>query len=213
VTGIGRNRPLTRLAAMPRMKRLSALFALAALVAAISGCGSDDVSGTIPQDDAQQLIADLNAVEAAAASQNCATAEARAQEFVEHVNELPAPSGEALKATLREAGGNLEQLVREPCASGATGLTGEQPTSKPTTSEEATQTTTATSATTTTSTPTDEETPPAGPSGEGNGNGGENGGGPPSHAGPPGGPPGQDGSNGGGAGGSTGGTGGTGTGD
>jgi hypothetical protein len=159
------------------MTRLAALLALAASVAALGGCGSSDVEGTIPASDAAQLNADLDAVEAASASQDCEAAAARVQEFVTHVNALPATAGTTLKETLRDAAGNLEQQVRQPCASGATGTSGAQPTTPERQPRHRTEDTTTTEPTTTeTTTTSPEPEPPPPPEGNnGNHNGAGNG--------------------------------------
>jgi hypothetical protein len=185
-------------------KRLAAVIAIAVIGAATAGCGSNDIDGTIPQEDADQLISDLDAIESASASNDCASAEARAQDFKEHVDALPATSGVALKEALRGAGDNLEQLVRDPCASGATGESGQEPSDsqsgtsppEPTTTEPTT-----TTAPTTTTSPSRTQPPPP-PSG---GQGGDDGP-PPSGGGSQGGGD-QSGGSSGGTGGGTGGTG------
>src|SRR5436190_3007686 len=101
---------------MPGTNRLPALLALVATVAAVSGCGSNDISGEIPPDQASQLSGSLGAVENAIASGDCATASDEASAFVSGVNELPAtPTGAELKDALRKAGENLERLVSVQC--------------------------------------------------------------------------------------------------
>jgi hypothetical protein len=189
---------ITRLAAMPGTNRLPPLLALLFVLAALSGCGSDEIGGEIPQANAEELNASLEAVRAAVETSppQCTTAESNADQFVDEVNGLPADAGTELKTALRDAGENLRVLVDEQCAStGTTGPSGREPTSSSTTSSHTTTTSSTTDTTTTSST---EETQPPG-----NGNrGGSNGGGPPG-----GGPPGGGGTDGG-----TGGTGG-GTGD
>ena len=171
------------------------MLALVATVALLSGCGSDENSGQIPQANADQLNAALDAVSAAVETNPpaCDTATSQASAFVDQVNQLPVTAGTDLKEALRGAGENLKQLVNEQCAStGATGPSApERPTTSsttPTTSSTTDTTSSTTTTDTTSSTTTTEEPPP-----RGNGNGG----------GPPGG---------GGTGGGTGGTGG-GTGD
>lgn len=200
---------ITRLAAMPGKKRLAGLLAAAAVAVAISACGSSDPK-TIPPEDAAKLTSALTAVETAVNNRDCAEAQARAQDFVQAVNELPDTVGTEDKDTLREAGENLEQLAADPSQckqeqvntgpSGDTGVEPTTPTTTPTTTVPETTETTTTSSTTTT---THDETPPPDNSG-----GGDTGGGPPADTG--GGPPPSGG--GGDTGGGSGGTGGTGTG-
>jgi hypothetical protein len=180
---------------MPGTNRLPPLLALLFVLAALSGCGSDEISGEIPPDNAPELNAALDAVRTATESSppDCEGAALGAKQFVDAVNALPADPAAELKAELQDAGENLRALVDQQCAATEpTGPSGTQPqeTSSTTTSttDETTSTTDETSTTTDeTSTTTDEQPPP------GNGNGG----------GPPGG---------GGTDGGTGGTGG-GTGD
>jgi hypothetical protein len=177
-----------RLAAMPGIKRLTPLLALLAVLATLSGCGSDELSGEIPQENADALISALREVNGAIALDDCDGASSAAQDFGEFVDQLPATAGAELKTALREAGDNLEGLVSQECAStGSTSTTSTQPTTEPTTSSTTEETEPTTTDETTTTTTTTEETTPD-----------EDGSGPPGN-GPPGGdgPPGQDGGTGG----------------
>jgi hypothetical protein len=197
---------ITRLAAMPGQKRLAGVLAVAAVAVAISACGSGDPK-TIPPDDAAKLTSALTAVETAINDRHCAEAQARAQDFVQAVNELPDTVGTEDKDTLREAGENLEELAADknqckpPPPTGTSDLSSTTSSTtttepEPTTTETSTTSSTTTSSTTTT---TSSEPPP------------DDSGGPPSDTG--GGPPsdtGGGGDTGGGSGGTgTGGTGGT----
>jgi hypothetical protein len=158
------------------------LLALVAAVALLSGCGSDEISGQIPPDNAARLNAALDAVSAAVETNPpaCDTATSQASAFVDQVNELPVTAGTDLKEALRGAGENLEQLVNDQCAS--TGTTGpsapERPTTSsttPTTSSTTESTTSTTTTDTTTSTTSTTKEPP--PRGNGNGGGPPGGGG------------------------------------
>ena len=158
---------------MPGTNRLPALLALVAAVAALSGCGSGDINGQIPQTDADELNAALSGVQAAVQSTppDCATAASDANQFVTAVNALPESAGKDLKEALRDAGGNLEQLVNEQCApTGVTQPTQTQSThsssSTPSTTTSSSTTSDTTSTTSTTSTSSTETTT------HGNGNGG-----------------------------------------
>jgi hypothetical protein len=150
-------RPITRLAAMPGTKRTGALLALAAAIAAVSGCGSNEIGGQIPQTNADELNAALSGVQTAVQSTppDCATAASDADQFVRAVNDLPESAGKDLKDALRDAGGNLEQLVSKQCTAPQTTTTTQtQPTKSSSTTSSSTTSSTSTSSTTTTSTST-----------------------------------------------------------
>jgi hypothetical protein len=172
-----RNR-LTRLAAMPGTNRIPPLLALVAAVAALSGCGSgDDINGQIPATNADQMKVSLDAVRAAVQADppDCETAASQADQFVATVNELPASAGTDLKTALRDAGGNLQQLVDDQCPpTGPTGPSGAQPPASSSTPSTTDSTTSSTTDTTTTSTTSTTETKPQGNGNQG-GNGGEGG--------------------------------------
>lgn len=169
---------------MPGTIRLGALLALLAVAVALSGCGSDEVSGEIPADRAPALTAALDGVSRTIET-DCDQAQVHAQDFIDAVNDLPAdPSGE-VKAELQDAGDHLRTLVESECASTEPDTTtpttsSTAPTSTASTSSTTDTTTTETSTTTTSSTSTDDVPP------DGNGNG------PPNGV-----PPGQDGGTGG----------------
>ena len=140
----------------------------------VSACGSSGSDGvTIPKANSDQLLADLDQVQSACASQSRADAVTAAQDFVDTVNVLPKEVGTEAKDALRDAGANLKTLAsncEEPAG------TSDVPTTPvaPTTSSAATTTTTTTS--------TESQPPPAQNPGEGNGppsggNSGGNGGG------------------------------------
>jgi hypothetical protein len=179
---------------MSGTNRLPPLLALLFVLAALSGCGSDEIDGEIPPDNATELNAALDAVRTATESRppDCEDAALGAEQFVDAVNRLPADPAAELKAELQPAANNLRTLVDQQCAATEpTEPSGTQPqesSSTTTTTDETTSTTDETSTTTDETTSTTDEQPPPG-----NGNGG----------GPPGG---------GGTDGGTGGTGG-GTGD
>jgi hypothetical protein len=161
---------LTRLAAMPGNQYGALALVLVVSVVGLSGCGSS-ADKTIPPSDSQTLISELNAVQDAAASGDCATAQSKATAFVATVNNLPETAGTDVKDALRGAGQQLEQLAKDPSqcqVTGATGASGVQ------TTPQAPATTT--ESTTTTTTSTTSTTQPAPPNGEGNqGVGGEGG--------------------------------------
>jgi hypothetical protein len=175
------------------------LLAVLAVLATLSGCGSGEISGEIPQENAQDLNAALEDVRTAVESgpQGCTEADSAADQFVDEVNALPADPAAELKAELQAAAHNLRTLVDNQCASTGTPDT-TSPTTTPTTEPTTTEPTTTEP---TTTEPTTEEPPPPG-----NGNG-PPGNGPPGNGPPGNGPPGGD------TDGGTGGTGGGNTGD
>ena len=187
---------------MPGMTRVAVLLALAASVAAIAGCGSNDINGTIPQTNADQIVAELDGVETLLASGDCSGAQARVQDFLDQVDLLPSTAGSELKGALRDSGNNLMSLVAQ-CQSGVSGPTGatSQHTSTKHTTTDTTTAETSTSEETTT-TPEEPASPPAHSNAGGNGNGNANGQGNGTSGGNPG-------NGNAGGGGSTGGTGGT----
>jgi hypothetical protein len=177
-------RGTTRLAAMPGKHGLRALLALAAAAVALSGCGSDEISGEIPAGNAADLEFALGQVRVATEQTppNCPTAVAQADEFVEHVNQLPATAEEA-KAELQDAADRLRELVDAECTGAGTSGS---PTTTPTTTTDTTDTTptdttpttntdtTTTDTTTTDTTTTTTQTQPG--DGNGSGTGGTGGG-------------------------------------
>jgi hypothetical protein len=184
-------RSITRLAAMPGTSKLVCLIALPAALVALAGCGSsNDIGGKIPASDAAGLTAALNAVDNAVLPEQCGTATAATRSFIDQVNQLPDTAGTDLKTALRDAGGNLEQIVGQQCASGATGPSGAQTDTSSSTSTPppTTASTTTTSTTSTTSQPSEGDGTGTGKPGEGppptsnaggNGNGNDQGGGNP----------------------------------
>jgi hypothetical protein len=195
---------------MPGQKRLAGALAVAAAAVAISACGSSSTTNpTIDPASAQGLQSRLDAVQLAVSEGRCNVAEARAQDFVDAVNQLPDTVGTADKETLRSAGENLQKLAQDPnqckpTPTGTSGLQGDQSTSTSTTTTSIPTTTPTTTSTTSSTTTTTE--PPAG-NGGGNQSGGNTGGGPPSTGG---GQTGGGGAAGGGGGTGSGGSGGTG---
>ena len=172
---------------MPGTNRLRALLALLAAAVALSGCGSDEISGEIPELNARDLKAALAAVRAGieANPPHCDTAASQADEFVHQVNLLPADVAE-VKTELQGAGANLRTLVDAECTTTDTSQTTQTttpttPTTTPSTTEPTTTDTTTTDTTSTTSTTTDEPPSPGdgsggGPSGGGGGTDGGTGG-------------------------------------
>jgi hypothetical protein len=171
---------VTRLAAMPGITRLPPLLVLLAILAVLPGCGSDDISGEIPQVNATALNQALDGVSSAIATGNCEAAASQAEAFDSAVNRLPADPSADLKPELQDAADNLRTLVDTECVSTET--------TQPTSTQQETSSTSSTTPTTTssteetdttttdTTTSTGETAPPANGQGPG-------GGGPPGHGG------------------------------
>ena len=178
--------PVTRLAAMRGRHVICLLVCGFAL--ALAGCGSDE-DGTIPPDDADNLLNQVEAVQSAVEEGNCELAEDHAAELITTVNNLPNDVDTEVASELTRAADNLRGMTADPdeCASGTSGVGGVQPidtTDTETTEEPETTTTTTTTEeeTTTEEPPPEEEEPqpqepaePAPPAG-GNQGGGQGGG-------------------------------------
>jgi hypothetical protein len=155
---------VTRLAAMPGLARKPLL--VLCLASILAGCGGGGEDGTIPPDRANAMIDRLDAVESNVDS-DCDLAVEHANDLVDDVNELPAETGEDVKAALRDAAARLVELTSERCDAAAAEeeeptTTEETTTEEPETTEETTttETTTDDEETTTEEEPTDEEPPP-----------------------------------------------------
>jgi hypothetical protein len=166
----------TRLAAVPTPGRRALSTALALAAAGLGACGSED--GTIPPQDAEALLAQLEEVEAAVEDGNCTSAQTDVSQLTAEVNALPKEVGVETKDSLRRLSENLSELVNDPeqCdeQTGATGETFEE-TTEPTTTTPTTETTTTTAE--------EEEAPPEQPEDEGTGVPPEAGNGPPGQEG------------------------------
>jgi hypothetical protein len=135
---------VTRLAAMPGITRLPPLLVLLAILAVLPGCGSDDISGEIPQVNATALNQALDGVSSAIATGNCEAAASQAEAFDSAVNRLPADPSADLKPELQDAADNLRTLVDTECVSTET--------TQPTSTQQETSSTSSTTPTTTSST-------------------------------------------------------------
>jgi hypothetical protein len=122
-----RQKPLSRLAAMPGRLRNPLLVCVLAL--ALAGCGGGD-DGTIPPHDADNLLNQLDAIQDDVDGGDCEQAQAHAQEFIDGVNALPDDVDPEVAGELTKAATNLDQLTSDPaeCASGASGITGAETT-------------------------------------------------------------------------------------
>ena len=161
---------------------------------AFAGCGSDD-EGTIPPDDAENLLNQIEAVQAAVDENNCVLAEQHAQELIATVNNLPSDVDREVAGELTKAADNLRGMTTDPdeCTTGASGFDGVQTTDTTdteTTEPETTvtETTTPEEETTTEEAPEEEqqqppEEQPEPPAGGDQGGGGDQGTGPPTQSG------------------------------
>ena len=155
-------KPGNRLAAMPGRLRIPVLACTLALALLLVGCGSGE-GGTIPSEDADNLVRLLDAIENDLASQNCEVVDDHVGEFASEVNSLPSEVDDEVEKGLTQASARLIELSRQPgqCeeVTGATGVTGTESTPSTTTTEESTTSSTTTSTSTTTE--PEEEEPPA----------------------------------------------------
>ena len=192
MSGSSRQNPVTRLAAMRGRRHICLLVCGFAL--ALAGCGSDE-EGTIPPNDADNLLNQVEAVQTAVNEGNCELAADHAQELITTVNNLPSDVDNEVASELTKAADNLRGMTADPdeCTTGASGIEGVQPTD--TTETETTEPETTVTETTTPEeeTTTEEEpeesgqqppeeeqpTPPA----EGDQGGGGGGGGAPTQSG------------------------------
>jgi hypothetical protein len=111
---VGRQNVITRLAAMPLgPRKIAAGLAVAALAAASAGCGSGD-DKSIPSSESEQLIAQLNEVEAQVSAGRCELAQGGAQQFHESVDQLPSEVDSETKSDLTKLADNLVELANDP---------------------------------------------------------------------------------------------------
>jgi hypothetical protein len=105
---------------------------------ALSACGGKDEEGTIPQDQADQIVALLDQLDQRVDDGNCVAAQATALEIVRRVEALPEEVDGELRETLVTGSDNLVSQSRDPdqCQeaeepleepSGATGEEGVEP--------------------------------------------------------------------------------------
>ncbi len=123
---------------------------------ALAGCGLGN-DGTIPESNADDLLADLQAIQDSVEDNNCGLAQDQAQEFTAGVDALPSSVDEEVRSGLTEAAAQLTELASDdsqcdpPPEEGATGEAEVVP------EDTATQTTTE-ATTTTTAEPVEETT-------------------------------------------------------
>jgi hypothetical protein len=157
------------MAGRTRISLLVCLFAFG-----LAGCGSND--GTIPSEQAGDMLALLDALQSDVQDGQCDHVTGTAQEFSSRVQNLPSDVDSDVRNALTKAAAHLDELAAAPSActpveTGATGPSDVETTPDTTTTEETTPTTTEETTTTTT---TDEEAPTE-PDNNGSGNGSGNG--------------------------------------
>ncbi|MDX6581349.1 MAG: hypothetical protein QOI10_533 [Solirubrobacterales bacterium] len=160
MTMSGRLKPLSRLAAMRGRTRKSLLVCVFALT--LAGCGGD--SGTIPPQDANTLLNELKAVRTDVESGDCDTAQQHAQELIGAVAQLPNDVDPDVASELTKASEHLDQLASTQCT-GASGLTGVQPSTSTTSTTTVEPTETSTTETSTTTQEQTSDQPPTEPQG------------------------------------------------
>jgi hypothetical protein len=143
-----------------------------AVALALGGCGGGG-DGTIPPDEADNLLNQLAALQDDVSRGDCDTAKQHAEEFKTGVNELPNDVDPDVASELTKAAANLEDLAADPSQCAGSGTTGESgvdatDTTEPDTTEAEPATTTTDTTTTepdttsedTTDEPADETPPP-----------------------------------------------------
>ena len=133
------------------------IVALAAGVAVAVGlvsCGSRDEKGLLPGSNAQQILDNLDQVQADAAAGDCSGAAEEVAAVQNQIDDLPASVDPELRSRLEQGAQRLEDLVNEPDACVTTTDTEEttESTTEPTTESTTTKTKSTTTSTTTTST-------------------------------------------------------------
>jgi hypothetical protein len=158
---------------MPGIRATASALA-AVCVVGLAACGGDD-GGTIPPENGDALLAQLDDVEQSIAAGDCDTARSAAVGFNDLVNDLPDDVDADVQKALAEGGGNLVELTSnsEQCTPVDTGASGEVEQTEPAPEPPAEEETTPDEETP----PADEETPPADEGGNGNQGNGNSGGG------------------------------------
>jgi hypothetical protein len=102
------------LAAVLRSGRISLALALAAGALGLSACG-DDEGGTIPPENADALLAEVETLEQSIEADQCSNAAASVARLQDQVDLLPKEVGEPTKDDLRDLTDNLQTLVASDC--------------------------------------------------------------------------------------------------
>jgi hypothetical protein len=123
----------TRVLAVLRTGRIALALALAAGGLTLGACGEDD-EGTIPRDDAEALLQEVDTLEQNVEGGDCSLATGTTDRLREQVRLLPKEVGAETKEDLFDLVTNLQNLVDEQCAEASeldtptpnTGATGAQ---------------------------------------------------------------------------------------
>ena len=119
--------PVTTLAAVLRSGRTAPALALAGAAIGLAACGSSDEGGTIPPEDANAMLAQVDRVESNVEDGNCSLAAGAVSQLRDQVDALPAETGAETKGELFRLVDNLGELVDDPsqCEEPETGATGD----------------------------------------------------------------------------------------
>ena len=98
---------------MPRLGRNSTAILLVVSALGLAACG-DSGDGTIPEGDAEALLATLTQIQSNVDDGDCTSARTDASQLVSQINLLPKEVGAETKGDLFEAANNLEDLIEDP---------------------------------------------------------------------------------------------------
>jgi hypothetical protein len=104
----------SRLAAVLRPGRIALALALATGSVALAACG-DDGGGTIPPTNADQMIQQVDQIEAALEQGECTSAQTDVSQLEGAIFTLPKEVGVQTKEDLRDLATNLGNLVASQC--------------------------------------------------------------------------------------------------
>jgi hypothetical protein len=163
-------RSLASIAAMPGLRSILAAVALAGAAVAAAGCGGGGPDPSIAGDDASNLQAKIQEIQANVDNGSCFVASDRTDDLISDVQELPSDVDPEVKRALENGASQLKILLQDPDQCEARTTTTEPTTTEETTTEETTtsrtQPTTSTTRTQTQpTTPTQTQTTPPAPSG------------------------------------------------
>ena len=155
---------VSRLSPVARVAVQALALTLGAAVAvALVSCGSRDQKGLLPGDTADQIVTNLEKVQADASAGSCASAADEVLTVQDQIDNLPSSVDSQLRAQLQRGAQRLADTVNQP---GACESTTETSTSTSTSTEKTTtkpKPTSTTTSTTTTSTSSTEPTTPTSP--------------------------------------------------